>query len=152
MKSIDHSKTIMYKLVPKNLKLHLVYVGHTTNFISRKSEHKGRCNRPTDRCYNLKVYQIIRDNGGWNEWQMIEIEKYPCNDGNEARTRERYWYEFYNANLNTVLPISTQQEYSEKNRVVINAKQLKYYHKNKNVINKKRKEKRDQKKLSLDML
>jgi hypothetical protein len=25
--------------------------------------------------YNLKLYQIIRANGGWDNWDMIEIEK-----------------------------------------------------------------------------
>jgi hypothetical protein len=32
---------------------------------------------------------------------MIEIEKYNCNDGNEARARERYWFEELQAKLNT---------------------------------------------------
>ena len=31
---------------------------------------------------------MIRENGDWNNWSMIEIEKYPCNDDNEARARE----------------------------------------------------------------
>ena len=30
---------------------------------------------------------------------MIEIEKFPCKDGNEARARERYWYEELKATL-----------------------------------------------------
>ena len=41
---------------------------------------------------------MIRENEGWNNWSMIEIEKYPCNDKNEACARERYWYELLNAN------------------------------------------------------
>ena len=35
---------------------------------------------------------------------MIEIEKYPCNDKNEACTRERYYYELLNANMNIQCP------------------------------------------------
>ena len=29
----------------------------------------------------------MRDNGGWQNWSMIEIEKYPCNDQQEATKR-----------------------------------------------------------------
>ena len=42
---------------------------------------------------------------------MLEIEKYPCTDGNEARARERYWFEELNASLNTKVPNRTKVEY-----------------------------------------
>jgi hypothetical protein len=35
---------------------------------------------------------------------MVEVEKYPCNDSNEARARERHWYEILNANMNSCVP------------------------------------------------
>ena len=35
---------------------------------------------------------------------MIEIEKYPCKDANEARAKEREWFERLNSNLNTKIP------------------------------------------------
>ena len=41
---------------------------------------------------------------------MIEIEKYNCNDGNEAKARERYWYEQLGATLNSYCPIRSQEE------------------------------------------
>eukprot|EP01038_Epipyxis_sp_PR26KG_P014805 gene14805-19891_t len=49
----------------------------------------------------LKVYKTIIQNGGWDNWDMIELEKYPCLDANEAHGRERYYIEQLNANLNT---------------------------------------------------
>ena len=60
---------------------------------------------------------------------MIEIEKYQCNDGNEARTRERQWYEQLNASLNSFQPIRHDAEKSEYNikycaEYYINNKQL----------------------------
>ena len=36
---------------------------------------------------------------------MMEIEKYPCSDGNEARARERHWCETLKASLNDRTPI-----------------------------------------------
>lgn len=135
MKPIDYSNTIMYKIVPKNLNSNLVYVGYTTNFRIRKSHHKQSCNCITDKAYNYNVYVMIRDNGGWNEWEMIEIEKYPCNDSNEAKTRERYWYEFYNANLNSRLPICSQKEYREKNKDAIKQMNINWRNQNKDKLN-----------------
>jgi hypothetical protein len=99
---IDYSKTIIYKLVHKDDYDNVnIYVGSTTDYKKRKSDHKKSCNNDKHKDHNAKKSQYIRDNGGWVEWLMIEIEKYPCNDGNEARAREEYWKCYYNATLNT---------------------------------------------------
>ena len=92
---IDYSKTIIYKIVCKDLSVKDLYVGHTTEFVRRKSNHRYICCNPEQKKHSLNVYQIIRDNGGWENWEMVEIEKYPCSDSNEARGRERFWYKNY---------------------------------------------------------
>jgi hypothetical protein len=51
--------------------------------------------------YNRKVYRTIRDNGGWAEWSIIELEKYPCKDKNEATLRETYWKDLLHSTLTT---------------------------------------------------
>ena len=89
-KIIDYSKTIIYKLVCNDLNIKDLYIGHTTNWIKRKQSHKERCTCPNSDRYHLKVYEIMRDNGSWENWSMIEIEKYPCNDQQEATKRKRY--------------------------------------------------------------
>ena len=101
-KNMDYSKTIIYKIVSNDLNINDVYVGHTTNFIKRKAHHKSHCNNINSKKHNLKVYKTIRENGNWDNWNMVEIEKYPCNDSNEACARERYYYELLNAKLNTL--------------------------------------------------
>jgi len=107
---INYQKTIIYKIVCNDLTIKDVYVGHTTEFTKRKNSHKNRCYNANDKKYNLKIYKIIRENEGWDSWSMIEIEKYPCNDKNEACSRERYWYEQLNSNMNTLKPMITKQE------------------------------------------
>jgi len=123
-KEIDYSKTIIYKIVCNDLNISDVYVGHTTDFIRRKRGHKSNCNNPNDKRYNFKVYQIIKANGGWDNWTMVEIEKFPCKDGNEAAARERYWYEQLNANLNKQVPnrnlIESMAAYRQANRTILN--------------------------------
>jgi len=56
--------------------------------------------KPESPYYNLKVYQFIRENGGWKNFIMVEIEKFPCKDSYEAAARERYYIETFNATLN----------------------------------------------------
>jgi len=130
MKPIDYSQTIMYRIICKDLSITNCYVGHTTNFTNRKSHHKDRCIYQIEKAHNSKIYQIIRNNGGWDNWEMLEIEKFPCQNGNEARTRERYWYEFYEANMNSNKPIAFLNEYYHENK-----KQILAYHKNYYILN-----------------
>jgi hypothetical protein len=47
---------------------------------------------------------------------MLQIEAFPCANGNEARARERYWYEQLNATLNTLYPNRSQKEYNDVNK------------------------------------
>ena len=120
-KDIDYSKTIIYKIVCNDLNITDVYVGHTTNFIKRKARHKYDCNNINGKAYNYKIYTTIRDNGGFENWSMIEIEKFQdCNDINEASARERYYYELLNAKLNTNCPARNIKEYRQNNKDKIN--------------------------------
>ena len=108
LKQIDYSKTVIYKFVCNDLTITDLYVGHTTDFIRRKREHKHRC---YNQSYKYKIYDIIRQNGGWDNWSMIEIIKFPCNDKNEAAAKEREWYEFLQAKLNSRIPMRHPNEY-----------------------------------------
>ena len=108
--AIKHENTIMYKIVCNDLNIKDLYVGSTTNFCMRKSSHKGRCCNEKDKKYHYKVYQFIRANGGWGNWSMLEIEKFTCNDSNEAHTRERFWIETLQSTLNCYSPIRTPDE------------------------------------------
>jgi len=95
---------VIYKIISNDTSLTDCYVGSTTNFIQRKQAHKSACYNVTHNSYNLKVYQVIRDFGGWDSWSMLELEKYPCKDNNEATLRERHWIDLLCSTLNTNNP------------------------------------------------
>ena len=143
-KAIDFSRNLIYKIVCKDLTITELYVGHTSNFRVRKNTHKSSCNNEKAKGYNYKVYSYIRDNGGFENWSMIEIEKYPCNDANECSARERYWIETLKANLNINIPSRTYKEYRELNKEKIKERQKErdkeYYKQNKEEIKEKLKE------------
>ena len=134
--AMDYSKTNIYKIVCNDLNVTDCYVGHTTDMTKRKWAHKTACNNEKDKKHNLKIYQIIRENGGWDNWDMVLVEKFPCNDKYEACKRERDVYEKLDAKMNMVRPYLTQEEHKEKKKQY----QKKYREGHKEVIAEKNKQ------------
>ena len=147
---VNYENGIIYKLCCKNLDVKEIYIGSTTSFRKRKCKHKSDCNNINSRYYNRYVYEFIRENGGWQNWDMIEIEKYKAKDKRDLEKRERYFYEQMGAKLNSTKPFITVEEtkqysikYYENNKEKINENNKKYYENNKekiNEINKKYRE------------
>jgi hypothetical protein len=135
IRATDYSKTIIYKLVCNDPDVIDLYVGHTTDFNSRKSKHKQACCNEKNVCYNQKKYTIMRGSGGWDNWNMVLVEKYPCADGLEARKREHYWYDILKSGLNTRRPYSTKEQAIEYK----NDYNKKYYTENKERLNEQMK-------------
>lgn len=153
---IDYNNTIVYKLVCKDITITEIYVGHTTNFTKRKSSHKCRCNNLDNPKSHYYVYRYIRDHDGFENWDMVVIKKYKCEDKLEALKHERYHIDKLKATLNKVLPLRTKKEYLEDtkeakkqydkeyrkiNQVSRSLQKKEYYEKNKERINALRREK-----------
>jgi hypothetical protein len=117
--SIDYSKCIIYKFTCLDKTIEYIYVGSTTNWIQRKRQHKSDCNNEKSKSYNYKLYTIIRENGGWDNWNMIQIEEYPCNNKREAVSREEYWRVELNAQLNMRCAFRTKEERNEQQKQYI---------------------------------
>jgi hypothetical protein len=85
---VDYSNTIIYKITCKTPSVTQYFVGHTTNLSQKKRAIKITCNDSSKKDYNLKMYQIIRENGGWDNWTVTELAKYNCKNAKEAYIRE----------------------------------------------------------------
>jgi len=108
----DYANTIIYKLINYDYP-DLVYVGSTTNFTKRKQHHKESCHNPNSLKHNFKIYVSIRENGGWESWNMIKICDFPCNDRREAEQEEdRYMLEL-KSNLHMRRPFQTKETRQE---------------------------------------
>jgi hypothetical protein len=105
---IDYSNTIIYKIICNDKTINDVYVGHTTNFTKRKYLHKIACNNLDNK---LKIYDTIRQHGGFDNWEMVEIEKYNCKDKTEARIKEQHHYEELKSTLNSCPPCLDKKKY-----------------------------------------
>lgn len=88
MPKIDYSKTIIYKIVCVDKSSDYLHIGSTTNFTKRKFDHKRNCENNSD----SSLYKIINTYGGWSNWDMSLLEKFPCNDNNDVKLREKYWF------------------------------------------------------------
>ena len=133
-KGMNYDKTHFYKLVCRDLDIKDCYVGHTTDFIKRKSDHKARCNNSHNRGYNLPVYKFMRENGGWENIEMILIETLQCENAMDARKKERTFKEELNATLNGNVPSRTFAEYIETNKDKIKEYAVEYRKNNKDKI------------------
>jgi hypothetical protein len=138
-KDIDYSKMVIYKICCKDLNIKDLYIGCTTNLVKRRCEHKSKCNKDTCKEYNFKVYQFIRDNGGWDNWDVIEVDKCPCLDYEEASKIERYYIETLNATLNKVIPTRTKKEYNESHKNENKERHKVWYDNNKEHVYQKNK-------------
>jgi hypothetical protein len=114
----DYSKTVIYKIQCKDTDISDIYIGHTTCYYQRCRMHKSNCNNSSSKGYNYKIYKIIRDNGGWENWDMSIIEHYSCNNVVEAKDRERYWIEKESSQLNVTIPNRDKKEYSKIYRII----------------------------------
>ena len=137
----------IYKLCCKDPTITEVYIGSTTNPKVRKCSHKSQCNNPNRPSYNFKVYQYIRENGGFENFDLIVIEaNIQYTEKHELRTRERYWLEYLKATLNSQVPnrpwVEYHRNYREENREAFNEYHRNYREENRTTINEKAKAKK----------
>jgi hypothetical protein len=137
----DYSKGLIYKLSCKDINVKEIYVGSSINMKQRKRQHKHCVINENSEKYNLKVYQYIRDNGGWDNWSMIWIKNYPCNNVTELKSEEDKIMRELNATLNTSDPIRDKEkrrkqcnQYKKNNKEKIKLKMNEWREKNKEHI------------------
>ena len=102
---IDYSNTIIYKITCKSPDVNEVYVGHTTNFVQRKFCHKQSCTNIKSPNHNCKLYQVIRQHNGWDNWNMEIVNFFNCKDSYEARQKEQEYFVLLKATLNSIEPL-----------------------------------------------
>jgi len=112
-KTTDYSKSIIYKIEHMD-KPELVYVGSTTDFVRRKSQHKNNCNNENDRVYNYKLYKLIRANGNWESFKCMIICEFPCNTKTELIIEEEKHRKELQTTLNSICAYCTEDETKTK--------------------------------------
>ena len=116
----------IYKLCINDSSINDFYIGSTYRLRQRKSKHKTRCYDKSKTTYSLPLYECIRNNGGFEKWNMLELEKLEYNEKKELHQRERYWIDKLKPTLNVVIPTRTAMEYRKENKEKIHQYMSKY--------------------------
>ena len=69
----DYHNSIIYHIRHMESK-EVVYVGSTTKFSQRKSTHKWLCNHEEGKDFTIPIYYHIRNNGGFDCFEVIPIK------------------------------------------------------------------------------
>ena len=109
----DYSKSIIYKLCCKDANITDIYIGATCNFTRRKHRHKTSCLNKR----RVLLYDFINKNGGWDNWDMIMLEEFSCENKRQRGLKEREWIEKHKPSLNICIPTRTPQEYNETKKI-----------------------------------
>ena len=96
-----YDKFIIYKIYQLDSP-DIFYIGSTTNFSSRKSNHKKYCNNKVSKKYKYPLYQYIRAIGGFEKFNFEIVENYKCNTKEEALIKEQYYIDLLKPKLNTI--------------------------------------------------
>jgi hypothetical protein len=130
----DYSKTVIYKIQHLD-KDELLYVGHTSNFIKRKNNHKSSC-----KTHSLPLYKMMRENGGWDCFTMIVLKDFPCDSKTEACIEEDKVMREMKASMNKNRAYTTPEEYYQANKELISEKKKEYRQEHIELLKKKDKE------------
>lgn len=98
-----------YRLKSKNIEIKEFYIGSTWDLDMRKRKHKSICNNEGSPGYNFKVYQYIRSNGGWDEFEIEIIDKIVCCEIDRFLHEDKLT-DLYGATLNSRRNVLTEEE------------------------------------------
>jgi len=104
------SNTVIYKIQCVDGSCDFVYFGSTTNFACRKSQHKSICNNENNPAYNLNLYKTIRENKGWENFEMCLVEVYPCENKQQLVIREQFYIDSNRNNMNSHRAYITKED------------------------------------------
>lgn len=146
----DTKEYTFYTFICKDPNITDSYVGSTRAFRKRKSQHKSHCNNESSKKHHLKIYQTIRANGGWDNWEMKPIDIKICSL-TEARIHETKLMEERNATLNCIRSFISQEQlqlekkerskkWLEENKAYVQERSRIYCLKNKERRNKQARE------------
>ena len=146
MEDIDirYENGVIYMIHHKTDDTKEFYIGSSFDFKRRCYNHKKDCNNQNSKGYNYKVYKYIRENDGFNEWEIILLYDYPCKNKYELKLEEQRTVKEYKSTLNTQVPARTQKEYrkeyNKNNKEKLAQKDKEYRKNNKEKIAQKNKE------------
>ena len=125
-------KGVIYRIFHRDNE-DLCYIGSTTDYYMRKAHHKHSCNNVNNKDHNIKLYQIIRENGSWDCFQFDILEEVCCETKEELHKKEDEYITTLKPvmNSNKAFCAETKEEY-HKQYYIDNKERIEGYQKQKN--------------------
>lgn len=101
---------IIYKICCRDPNIKELYVGSTSSYARRIQSHKTAVTNPSNAAHNFPVYKVIRENGGWDNWEHSIIEEIENTNKTDVRIREEQITKELGATLNTWKAYRTPEE------------------------------------------
>ena len=117
MESDDYKNSVIYRIYCKNPDIKDCYIGSSKCIQDRMNSHKKACNNIESNKYNLKIYEFIRNNGGWDNFDYEILEYYPCNNFEELRQKEQEYINNFEILLNSTNAYVSEKERKEKTAI-----------------------------------
>jgi len=92
----------IYKIKCKNNEIEEFYIGSTNKLSSRKSQHKKNVHNKVSKKYWCKLYQFIRANGDWDNFEIVVLEAGTCEEPDYIRHKEQEYINQLNPTLNSI--------------------------------------------------
>jgi len=133
--------SVIYKIYCKDENIKDCYIGSTNDLHKRKIIHKSDCNNLSCKSYNLKVYQFIRANGGFENFDFQILEQFEnIMTKKDLFKIEGQYINNNNCTLNSYVAGRTSKDYKEENIIKIQEYKQEYYQDNKKEIKEKSKQ------------
>jgi len=83
------------------------------------AQHELISKNPLRKGYDIKLYKFIRANGGWENWDIVVLERFSCRNSLELLEREWTYDDKVNIELNHIVvrdPAKFQKQYYQDNK------------------------------------
>jgi hypothetical protein len=144
---------VVYKLKSKNPNITEFYIGSSCDMKQRITNHKNNCNNSIIPAYNFKVYEFIRNNGGFDNFEFEILLEVQVKSKKQLKNRYEAKYIIdFKPELNMKIPTIYDDEtveydeefykpsYYEQHKEIILEKGNQYYKDHKEDLLKKKKE------------
>ena len=111
----------VYELNSKDKSITGTYIGSCWDMKRRLRDHKDKCNNKNNNDYKYPLYRYMRENGGWDNFEMTIIDSGECEDELELHCAEQFYIDMSGGIenlLNGQDALMDKKKYREKNNIV----------------------------------
>lgn len=88
---VNYQNSVIYMICCDDLNVRKFFMMYTTNVQNTSCLFKANCIHNYAQSYYSPMYRYIRNHGGYENWSIVIVEEFPCDDLIDLRERTFYW-------------------------------------------------------------